>query len=141
MHPYMWTGWVEVTAFACAACGRDWRMQKGTIPTDAKGQHLYCPYHDEGPDHADPCGPFDVVTDGPITRRQHSYYWCENGKHVSIGTPCSTRHSPWLALRPNRPQQDCQHCGTAFAPARSDARYCSGRCRVAAHRARRREAA
>jgi hypothetical protein len=29
----------------------------------------------------------------------------------------------------------CAHCGEPFTPARSDARYCSGRCRVAAHRA------
>jgi hypothetical protein len=31
----------------------------------------------------------------------------------------------------------CERCGQTFAPRRSDARYCSGRCRVAAHRARR----
>jgi hypothetical protein len=30
----------------------------------------------------------------------------------------------------------CQHCGSAFTPARSDAKYCSGKCRVAAHRAK-----
>lgn len=28
----------------------------------------------------------------------------------------------------------CDHCREAFAPARGDARFCSGRCRVAAHR-------
>jgi hypothetical protein len=30
----------------------------------------------------------------------------------------------------------CGHCGGTFTPTRSDARYCSLRCRVAAHRAR-----
>jgi hypothetical protein len=29
----------------------------------------------------------------------------------------------------------CAHCGEQFTPKRSDARYCSARCRVAAHRA------
>ncbi|CCH76900.1 hypothetical protein BN12_1510013 [Nostocoides japonicum T1-X7] len=33
----------------------------------------------------------------------------------------------------------CAACGEAFAPRRTDARYCSGRCRVRAHRARRSE--
>jgi predicted RNA-binding Zn-ribbon protein involved in translation (DUF1610 family) len=28
----------------------------------------------------------------------------------------------------------CQHCGAAFTPARSTARFCSPKCRVAAHR-------
>jgi hypothetical protein len=29
----------------------------------------------------------------------------------------------------------CEHCGWEFEPTRKDARFCSGRCRVAAHRA------
>jgi hypothetical protein len=29
----------------------------------------------------------------------------------------------------------CEHCGYEFEPARKDARFCSGRCRVAHHRA------
>lgn len=37
------------------------------------------------------------------------------------------------------PRQDltraCEHCGEMFTPTRSDARFCSTRCRVAAHRA------
>jgi len=28
----------------------------------------------------------------------------------------------------------CQHCGASFEPKRADARFCSGRCRVAFHR-------
>jgi hypothetical protein len=34
------------------------------------------------------------------------------------------------------PMFPCAHCGQEFTPSRSDARFCSGRCRVAAHRAR-----
>ena len=33
--------------------------------------------------------------------------------------------------------QPCAHCAEPFIPARSDALYCSGACRVAAHRAKR----
>jgi hypothetical protein len=43
--------------------------------------------------------------------------------------------------RPSRARvkedQRCRHCGLPFTPGRSDARYCSVRCRVAAHRTRR----
>jgi hypothetical protein len=41
--------------------------------------------------------------------------------------------------RPRTPdiaERDCEHCGTSFTPSRSDARFCSLRCRVAAHRTR-----
>jgi hypothetical protein len=34
------------------------------------------------------------------------------------------------------PAKVCEHCGNEFLPARRDARFCSGRCRVAAHRRR-----
>jgi hypothetical protein len=35
-----------------------------------------------------------------------------------------------------RQPRQCAYCGGSFTPARDDARYCSGACRVAAHRAR-----
>ena len=34
-----------------------------------------------------------------------------------------------------KPTTICAKCGQAFTPRRSDAKFCSGRCRVAAHRA------
>ena len=37
--------------------------------------------------------------------------------------------------RPPPNQRACAQCGETFSPARSDARFCSTRCRVAAHRA------
>lgn len=37
--------------------------------------------------------------------------------------------------RAARPAQNCAHCGEFYVPSRSDSRYCSGRCRVAVHRA------
>jgi hypothetical protein len=33
------------------------------------------------------------------------------------------------------PSYACAHCGEPFIPARSDARFCGGRCRIAHHRA------
>lgn len=33
-------------------------------------------------------------------------------------------------------EQACAHCGAAFIPKRSDSKFCSGKCRVAAHRQR-----
>jgi len=38
--------------------------------------------------------------------------------------------------RVEQQERDCAHCGEPFTPRRRDARYCSGRCRVAATRAR-----
>jgi hypothetical protein len=35
-----------------------------------------------------------------------------------------------------RPRARCAQCGRKFGPVRSDARYCSNRCRQAAHRQR-----
>jgi hypothetical protein len=40
---------------------------------------------------------------------------------------------------PPRPTAECEHCTETFTQARSDARFCSTRCRVAAHRAARSE--
>ena len=37
---------------------------------------------------------------------------------------------------PERQPVVCGQCGQTFTPKRSDAQYCSGRCRVAAHRAK-----
>lgn len=36
---------------------------------------------------------------------------------------------------PRTPAKTCDHCHQEFTPARRDAKFCSGRCRVAAHRA------
>jgi len=35
----------------------------------------------------------------------------------------------------------CAHCGSLIVPVRSDTKYCGVRCRVAAHRQRKREIA
>ena len=50
------------------------------------------------------------------------------------------RNAEWMRQHRAQSQQphqisSCAHCGATFTPKRSTARYCSTRCRVAAHRA------
>jgi hypothetical protein len=40
----------------------------------------------------------------------------------------------WERIRACDALDRCQHCGQMFQPARSDAKFCSTRCRVANHR-------
>jgi predicted nucleic acid-binding Zn ribbon protein len=56
----------------------------------------------------------------------------------------NVRHCPRCAparrsrAKPHQAKR-CEHCGTNFTPARSDAITCSGRCRVALHRGQQRK--
>lgn len=47
-------------------------------------------------------------------------------------------HNALLELSRKTGPRACAHCGASFIPARSTARYCSGACRMAAHRSRER---
>lgn len=47
-------------------------------------------------------------------------------------------HRALLELSRKTGPRACAHCGASFIPARSTARYCSGACRMAAHRSRER---
>lgn len=47
-------------------------------------------------------------------------------------------HLALLELSRKTGPRACAHCGASFIPARSTARYCSGACRMAAHRSRER---
>ena len=57
---------------------------------------------------------------------------------VAFGGMCGAcyqrkrRASKWRAPV----DRTCQHCGVTFTPSRSDARYCSHKCRQHAHRTR-----
>jgi len=54
---------------------------------------------------------------------------------------CARAHRNRKARERRAPDpRDCKHCGETFQP-NLDARYCSGGCRVAAHRARRQDGA
>ena len=41
-----------------------------------------------------------------------------------------------VKYEPRSSPRQCEQCGKTFTPTRSDARYCSTKCRVAAHRSR-----
>jgi hypothetical protein len=54
------------------------------------------------------------------------------------GTPVTTDGTPEVTAKDPAAtdSRNCAHCGRAFTPARSDARYCREACRVAEHRRR-----
>jgi len=66
------------------------------------------------------------------------------GRGPVICKPCKLFHkrATWAAgkrkaraaLRVERSEVSCKHCGASFIPQRSTAQFCSTRCRVAAHR-------
>jgi hypothetical protein len=103
-------------AYRCSKCGESYWL-RWYVACDETGQDLYCR---------------NCTLDS-------EFFWCRRGQHVISGG--------WQAIQPDRerghatikPKPDhtraCAHCGQTFTPKRSDARYCSGRCRVAAHRA------
>lgn len=63
---------------------------------------------------------------------QHSTGYCSEAcRRAVLAQRQRTRRATERVPPPPRP---CDHCGVAFEPARSDARFCSSRCRVAAHR-------
>ena len=64
------------------------------------------------------CSNCELERERSFNRRASKNYWMRNGL---IKTP--------LFL-------ECQHCGQRFQPKRSNARFCSARCRVASHRQR-----
>lgn len=93
-----------------------------------------------------------MMRESPVTVATNFRRWlAENpGRDCQY---CGTRHwrpraafcSPLCATRAWRGGLSfgwdviCDHCGNHFHAGRSDARYCSGRCRVAAHRTHHRQ--
>jgi hypothetical protein len=130
-HPKIEERIIWVQGFYCGGCGK-WRTGvPWYTPTDEQGEKLYHPW----------CAPQGDFTYLSIDDRRHAmskpaWLWCRSGQHVAAATdgrqgnrePCDHR----------QPETDrtrvCEQCGESFTPSRSDARYCSGRCRVAAHR-------
>ncbi len=51
-------------------------------------------------------------------------------------TPAMLKRPTWMKRRPRSSDVICHQCGIAFAPKRSDARYCGNPCRQRAYRAR-----
>lgn len=67
-------------------------------------------------------------------------FWSRDGRNRICSDLCANE-SRLLAERVRKGKlrkvssKTCAHCGETFTPARSDAKFCSGSCRVAAYRA------
>ena len=76
------------------------------------------------------------------TKRGRTHYDRRKRARCNI---CQAEHLRQLKVESDRryrakratpkPEQPCAHCGEMFTPKRSTARFCSTKCRVAAHRA------
>jgi hypothetical protein len=57
-----------------------------------------------------------------------------DGRHGSIETQQAAVTGHWYD--PAGRARDCDHCGASYQAKRSSSRFCSGRCRLRAHKAR-----
>lgn len=130
-HPDAVAAVLNVWAYTCGGCGEFVARRLGWYtPSEEYGEHLY---------HAH-CAPQQIRWCTPHNGMEHAhpiYWWCRRGRHVVAvqGGGFFREDCDHSALRVDRSRM-CAHCAVPFTPARSDARYCSVRCRVAAHRAR-----
>lgn len=69
-----------------------------------------------------------------------SWQLCDDHR-ANAGEPINSHGWEWYPPRPDQPRhrrthdpRDCAHCGETYTPTRKDAKYCSSRCRTAAHR-------
>ena len=127
-HPQLHTIEIVQTvyAFNCAECGSEYYVRGAWTQADGT---LRCGQCAEKQPHGWPV----------------HYYWCPRCRQAK--RDCE-KHWPshrgqWCLdcsaaeKNPEPVTATCQHCGDSFNPKRRDARYCSTRCRTAAHRAKR----
>ncbi len=111
-----------IVVFDCAACSKPYKIRSARVQADGT---LQCPN----------CSEAESFRWCPQCQQAKPWERFENVRHFArLGRAewCLECASVVPAVRP---ATSCDHCGTEFEPARSDARFCSGRCRVAAHRA------
>ena len=91
-------------------------------------------------------GPTIQVGEAPVKVSAHGAAWqgiyCELRDHLglnSVGVVHEYEIDAGTGRRPRETKhnQTCAHCGAEFLSNREDAKFCSARCRVAAHRAAR----
>lgn len=113
----------SVYVFTCAGCDGDFYVRAANVQADGslkcwqcgKGSHRWCPQCHQTKPH----GEFEYYNHFVMIGRAE---WC---------LECAA-----AAKEPKEPTvRECGQCGTEFPAKRRDARYCSSRCRVAAHRA------
>ena len=125
---YSYTETVTRQAFTCATCEQRWRLRAARVTPDGRLVCPACHHRDHGTyestvewcpgcQQSRPRKEFEIPT--LVTRLTRL-----------LCSTCRAQTTPPDRTRP------CVECGASFTPARSHARYCSVRCRVAAHRAR-----
>jgi hypothetical protein len=122
-----------VRVFDCPRCGQgDWYLRAARPLADGTLVCRWCFTDDDAHDlvrcpgcgHMRPASEFERDPD-PV--------WDQIAAALGGRAP----HKECLACRaPQDRSRPCERCGEPFTPTRSDARFCSGRCRVAAHRQR-----
>lgn len=132
-HPTARPGFIDVWVYTCPRCDPDQVHRAGWyIPCSEDGRTLFCRWHAPQREY-----PSTNYKGEPFTARTTAYLWCRRGWHVT-GERCG--EGAHITSRTRTPEpRACQRCGETFTPTRSDARFCSARCRVAAHRAAARE--
>ena len=143
-HPqvYQWAEVVERYGFACADCGGDFYLRGARVQPDGRltcrnceptplrraGEAVeWCP----GCQSARPATEFTPDALPPTDNTDIVKFRAVLGAGTRPTLLCAAcRH----ASRPDE-ARTCDHCAETFTSSRSDARYCSGRCRTAAHRA------
>lgn len=128
-HPSMHIAHLPVWAYQCPDCepGLLCRAVRPQV-CDADGM-LYCLHH--APTFP---GRTHVGANGKEYTDQRHWYWCPYGQHVITDWNGCGPGAHTATKRRTREPIICANCGTVFTPSRSDARTCSGRCRVALHR-------
>lgn len=149
-HPGAWSYYVLRWAYTCAGCGANHRFGWHEN-CDETGERIYCytctprvttervwtqadadrlPQYLKGWSHLrrTPVG-------STVTRIHPEWEWCRTLGRVFPGGLFHDEHLAAVKAEQPVPVFKCAWCATEFTPARSDARFCSGRCRVANHRA------
>ena len=122
-------------AFTCAGCGEEFYLYSAFVGEDGSLRCYSCSPDDEptlswcaGCERALPFEAFTLTTEGV----DPDILAIRQGFGITEAIECRECADRTPAVRP------CQHCGEPIpATMRADARYCSGRCRVAALRSRR----
>lgn len=119
-HPQVYTveEVIHPRVFDCAVCGEGFYIRDAIVQRDGSLQCREC-----------------------STTDRRGYRWCPECRQAK--PPAEFFRDNWAQcsdcwdarLHPAPIVNVCERCGAEFTPARRDARFCSGRCRVAAHRA------
>lgn len=132
------TAWV----FTCAGCGEDGFLADANVEQDGSLRCYWC----WGGTAAGWCPGCDRVLE-PSAFEAVPYRPSVDLPPELMESASKIRSLSGGRRRPRKLCQECQrqeqeprtavcaYCDGAFTPARRDARYCSGRCRTAAHRA------